>query len=192
MRQKITLNNVDGYLTKLPVHLWIGLSFSLILHWCQTWLNVFHLLIYFIVMSRKLSILTKNWPNKISAHLVAAVMLLLQIGNQTTTTGHRKQDEMHIVISTDTDQYQRICCNIELVLPAPSMFDGRQRLVRSEELQHCYFGAQLVVGTSDKIECEMQLVLLAVYLPAAASTSNWEGNVIKCFPFTSYLDNWTA
>lgn len=89
---------------------------------------------------------------------------------------------MHVVISTDTDQYQRIYCNIGLVLPAPSMLDERQRLVRSEELQHCYFGAQFVVSTSDKIECEMRLVLLPVYLPAAASTSNWAGNVIQCFP----------
>lgn len=94
---------------------------------------------------------------------------------------------MHIVISTDTDQYQRIHCNIGLVLPAPSTFDGRQRLVRSEELQHCCSGAQLVVSASDKIECEMRLVLLRVYLPAAASTSHGEGDVIKCFLFTSYL-----
>lgn len=89
---------------------------------------------------------------------------------------------MHIVISTDTDQYQRIFCNIGLVLPAPSMFDGRQRLVRSEELQHCYSSAQLVVSTRGKIECEMRLVLLPVYLPAAASTSNCAGKVVKCFP----------
>lgn len=63
------------------------------------------------------------------------------------------------MISTDTDQYQRIYCNIGLALPVPSSFDGIQR---SEALQHCYFGAQLTVGASDKIECEMRLVLLLV------------------------------
>lgn len=69
---------------------------------------------------------------------------------------------MHTVISTDTDQYQRIYCNIGLALSAPSLFDGIQRPVRSEVLQHCYFGAQLTVSASDKIECEMRLVLLLV------------------------------
>lgn len=69
---------------------------------------------------------------------------------------------MHIMISTDTDQYQRIYCNIGLVLPAPSLLDGTQRLVRSEMLQHYYLGAQPAVGASDKIEREMRLVLLLV------------------------------
>lgn len=69
---------------------------------------------------------------------------------------------MHTVISTNTDQYQRLYCNIGLALPAPSSFDGTQRRVRSEALQHCYFGAQLTVGVSDKIKCEMRLVLLLV------------------------------
>lgn len=74
---------------------------------------------------------------------------------------------MHIVIRTDTDQYQRIYCNIGLLLAAPRMFYGRQRLVRSEVLQHSYLGARLVVSTRDKIECEMQLVFTSQLLHAA-------------------------
>lgn len=71
---------------------------------------------------------------------------------------------MHIVISTDIDQYKRIYCNIRghIAQPQCDLFDRVHRLVRSEALQHRCIGTQLAVSTSDEIECEMQLVLLAL------------------------------
>lgn len=73
---------------------------------------------------------------------------------------------MHIVISTDTDQYHRIYCNISVHIARPycDVFDRIHRLARSEALQPLCFGTQLAVNTSDQIECEMQLVLLPTVL----------------------------
>lgn len=75
MRQKtLILNDVDGYLTKLPVHLWRGLPFSLVIHWHEMWLNVFGLWIY-IIVEKTFNFNLKNWLNKVSANLVVAVAL---------------------------------------------------------------------------------------------------------------------
>lgn len=67
-----------------------------------------------------------------------------------------------IGIGPDTDQYQRIYCNIcvRVARAHTDVFDRLHRLVRSEALQHGCFGTRLTVSTCDKIECEMLLVLL--------------------------------
>lgn len=54
---------------------------------------------------------------------------------------------MHTVISTDTDQYERIYCNIcgHIAYPWCDLFDGIHRLIRSEALQHYCIGTQLAV-----------------------------------------------
>lgn len=76
---------------------------------------------------------------------------------------------LNVMISTDTDQYQRIYCNIcgRIAQPQCDVFDRAHRLVRSEALQHRCIGTQPTVSTSDEIECEMQLVLLAL-LPSCS------------------------
>lgn len=90
----------------------------------------------------------------------------------------------NIVISTDTDQYQGIYCNISAHIAQPwcDLFDRIHRLVRSEALQHRGIGTQLAVSTSDKLNVKCSLYCCRSYHPAQASTSDWEGSVIECFP----------
>lgn len=76
---------------------------------------------------------------------------------------------MNIVTSPDSDQYKGIYCNIcgRIAQPQCVLFDRVHRLLRSEASQCCCIDTQLAVSTSDEIECEMQLVLLALLAPCS-------------------------
>lgn len=75
---------------------------------------------------------------------------------------------MNIVTSADSDQYKGIYCNIcgRIAQPRCVLFD---RVLRSEASQCCCIDTVLAVSTSDEIECEMQLVLLALLAPCSSA-----------------------
>lgn len=113
------------------------------------------------------------------------LVLLFQVQNRSDNRTEQLEPPLNnIMISTDTDQYQGIYCNISAHIAQPwcDLFDRIHRLVRSEALQHRGIGTQLAVSTSDKLNVKCSLYCCRSYHPAPASTSDWEGSVIECFP----------
>lgn len=75
---------------------------------------------------------------------------------------------MSTVTSADSDQYKGIYCNIcgRIAQPRCVPFDIARR---SEASQCCRIDTGVAVSTSDEIECEMQLVLLALLAPCSSA-----------------------
>lgn len=150
----------------------------------------------FLGSRKQLDFIINNSTSETSMHLRLSFRLSFS-GLQFYTDSRKQEAEWssgstcltHIVISADTDQYERIYCNIcgHIAQPQCDVFDRVHRPGRSEALQYHCIDTQFAVSTSDEIECEMLLVLLA-RLPSCSRIHLWLRKCDWMFPwFASYL-----